>query len=275
MKRSVLAGITAGSVLTATAGTGIAAAWQQTAGPTGWGMMGSTSSMHGVNVRDEADYLTHMVAHHQEAVAAAKQLQRSGRAEMRTLGASIVSSQSAEIATMNKWLATWYRGHSPTTDYHPMMRDLSKLSGDALDETFLRDMIPHHMMAVMMSQQLLMHGGVQHEPVATFAAKVRDDQHAEMFQMRSIWLTGSAARACPAPWAADGGGRGLPTCLTWLTDVQAADQLERLNTPDNHRTAAIAASRSSPRSAWPSGRSWSAARRTHRRRRPAPTPPCR
>ncbi|MEV1248743.1 DUF305 domain-containing protein [Nonomuraea sp. NPDC049750] len=83
---------------------------------------------------DEADYLRRMVAHHQEAVAAARQLQRSGRAQIRTLGASIVTTQSAEIATMNTWLATWYRRHSPVTGYRPMMRDLSKLSGDALDE---------------------------------------------------------------------------------------------------------------------------------------------
>ncbi|MEV1174665.1 DUF305 domain-containing protein, partial [Nonomuraea sp. NPDC049784] len=114
--------------------------WRQAVEPTGWGRMEPTSSMHGVNVSDEAYYLTHMVDH-QEAVAAAKQLQRSGRAQMRALGASIVSTQRAEIATMNKWLATWYRGYSPAIDYRPMMRDLSKLSGDALDETFLRDMI--------------------------------------------------------------------------------------------------------------------------------------
>ncbi|MFF4620500.1 DUF305 domain-containing protein [Nonomuraea jabiensis] len=65
-----------------------------------------------------------------------------------------------------------------------MMRDLSKLSGDALDQTFLQDMIPHHMAAVMMSQQLLASGQAEHPEVADFAAKVRDTQHAEMLQMR-------------------------------------------------------------------------------------------
>jgi uncharacterized protein (DUF305 family) len=218
MKPSVLAGIAAGSLLAATAVTGIAgavadaapprqeAAWQQTGWPTGGGMMGPYGSIRGVTVDDEADYLTHMVAHHQEAVAAAKQLQRSGRAEMRTLGASIVTTQSAEIATMKKWLATWHPGHSPATGYRPMMRDLSKLSGNALDETFLRDMIPHHMMAVMMSQQLLMHGGVQHEQVAAFAANVRDAQHAEMFTMQQYladWFGGSVM---PCPMAGRAGG---------------------------------------------------------------------
>ena len=49
------------------------------------------------------------------------------------------------------------------------MRDLSGLSGDALDEAFLIDMIPHHMVAVMMSQRLLMHGDAEHDEVDALA----------------------------------------------------------------------------------------------------------
>ena len=49
------------------------------------------------------------------------------------------------------------------------MPDLSGLSGDQLDKTFLQYMIPHHMMAIMMSQQLLMHGEARHPEVAAFA----------------------------------------------------------------------------------------------------------
>uniref|UniRef100_UPI003F49629D DUF305 domain-containing protein n=1 Tax=Nonomuraea bangladeshensis TaxID=404385 RepID=UPI003F49629D len=162
-------------------------------------MIGAIGAMNEINASNEADYLAHMVAHHQEAVTAARQLQRSKRPQMRALGASIVTTQSAEIAKMKAWLSLWYPRRSPATDYRPMMRDLSKLSGDALDETFLRDMIPHHMMAVMMSQQLLMHGDVQHEQVAEFAAKVRDDQHAEMLRMQQYladWFGGSGM-PCP------------------------------------------------------------------------------
>ncbi|MET9342111.1 DUF305 domain-containing protein [Nonomuraea sp. NPDC003804] len=155
--------------------TATAAGWQQPCRP-----MGAT---HRIVADDEADYLAQMVAHHQEAIEAARQLQRSGRAEMRTLGASIVRTQTAEITAMRTWLATWYPSRQ-AVPYRPMMRDLSKLSGDALDETFLQDMIPHHMVAVMMSQQLLMHGRVQHREVADFARTVRDSQHAEMFQMQ-------------------------------------------------------------------------------------------
>lgn len=205
MRRSATAALVAAALLTTTAAGGAALAtadrqpqpatvgWQQVHWPMG--------SMHQMVVDDEAGYLAQMVAHHQEAVEAASQLQRSSRAEMRALGASIVKTQTAEIATMKTWLTTWYPGQK-APGYRPMMRDLSKLSGDALDETFLQDMIPHHMAAVMMSQQLLMHGRIQHPQIADFARTVRDSQHAEMFQMQRYladWF-GASWRMPRAPW---------------------------------------------------------------------------
>jgi uncharacterized protein (DUF305 family) len=172
------------------------------AGPMGWGM-------GGVGVEGEFDYLTHMVAHHEEAVDAARQLERSGRAEMRALGTSIVTTQTAEITKMNARLAEWYPGRSATLPYQPMMRDLSRLSGDALDEAFLQDMIPHHMAAVMASQQLLVHSRIQHQEVTDFARAVRDDQHTEIFQMQRYladWFGGG----WEMPYGAGLGGSSTP-----------------------------------------------------------------
>jgi uncharacterized protein (DUF305 family) len=130
--------------------------------------------MGGNVAHDEFSYLTHMVAHHQEAVAAAQQLARSERPQMRAFGRDIVATQSAQIDQMRAWLATWYPGRSTDVEYRPMMRDLTGLTGDRLDRVFLQDMVGHHMSAVMMSQQLL-------------ARTIRDDQHAEIFKMRR-WL---------------------------------------------------------------------------------------
>ena len=56
----------------------------------------------------EYAYLTELVAHHQEAVAAARQLERSPRIEMREFGAAIVASQSAQIDQMQQWLVEWF-----------------------------------------------------------------------------------------------------------------------------------------------------------------------
>lgn len=143
-------------------------------------MMGSVAAA------SEPEYLADMVDHHREAVAAAGELARSDRPEMRAFGESIVQTQSAQIEQMTAWLADWYPEQSTTVDYRPMMRDLSELSGDRLDRAFLQDMIGHHMAAVMMSQHLLWRG-TDHEEVAQLARSIRDDQHAEIIQMQR-WL---------------------------------------------------------------------------------------
>lgn len=137
-------------------------------------------------IDDEAGYLAAMVPHHEEAIRAATELARSERPEMRELGEAVVRTQTAEVEQMRRWLDTWYPDQ-PAVDYEPMMRDLSELSGDALDEAFLRDMIGHHMMAVMMSQQLVRRDLAEHAQVEPFAAEIRDVQRAEIQQMRK-WL---------------------------------------------------------------------------------------
>jgi uncharacterized protein (DUF305 family) len=163
--------------------------------------------MHGFTVATEFEYLATMVRHHEEAVAAAAVLQRSERAQMRAFGESIVETQTAQIDQMDTWLARWYPGRATEVDYQPMMRDLSSLSGDSLDRVFLQDMIGHHMMAVMMSQQLLVHGAADHDEVNRLARAIRDEQHAEIVQMRR-WLTDwfDSTWAAPPGW---GMGRGM------------------------------------------------------------------
>ena len=148
---------------------------------------GAMPGMHGTRVASEYDYLSEMVAHHEEAVMAARELQRSERSEMRAFGESIVESQTAQIDQMEQWLDDWYPDRSGRVDYEPMMRDLTGLSGDELDRAFLQDMTGHHMGAVMMSQQLLVGDLVTQAEVEELATTIRDDQHAEIFQMQQ-WL---------------------------------------------------------------------------------------
>ena len=137
-------------------------------------------------VAGEPEYLAEMTAHHQEAVMAGRELARSERVDMRSLGASIVKTQSAQIRQMRSWLREWYPEQPTTVHYRPMMRDLSGLSGERLDQAFLQDMIGHHMDAVMMSQHLLWRGA-DHDEVAELARSIRDDQHTEIVRMQR-WL---------------------------------------------------------------------------------------
>jgi uncharacterized protein (DUF305 family) len=146
-------------------------------------------SGHMTTVESEFDYLAQMFPHHEEAIASAQVLlEGTDRPEMKDFAESIIDTQSTEVAQMREWLATWYPGQDPSVDYEPMMRDLSALTGDELDQAFLEDMVGHHMAAVMMSQQLLAGDLAEHPDVVPFAEQIRDGQHAEIFQMRG-WLS--------------------------------------------------------------------------------------
>lgn len=150
----------------------------------GHGMRGGMASM----VSSEFDYLVDMIPHHQEAIDNAQLLiEHSNREQMREFGASIVETQSAEIEQMEAWLAERYPGQDTRSDYEPMMGDLSELRGDELDQEFLQTMIPHHKMAVKMSQQLVRGSLAENEDVIPFAENIRDVQRNEIRQMRG-WL---------------------------------------------------------------------------------------
>lgn len=153
---------------------------------------------------DEAGFLREMVAHHREAIEMAGELARSERPAMRALGARIVSSQTAQVEQMETWLDEWYADEPTDTAYEPMMRDLSDLSGDRLDRTFLEDMVGHHMAAVMMSQRLLVRGTAEHDEVADLARTIRAEQVREirwMSERLSTWFGVSPAHGrmmgCP------------------------------------------------------------------------------
>ena len=201
-QRNIVIGAVVGALLAGT-GIGVAAAQvgglpnsavegmpagtdRMTAGMSGvGGMMGMTD----MNVSDEFGYLTMMIPHHEEAIKAAEVLKAgTDRPEMREFAQSIIDAQTREVDQMRSWLSTWYPGRDTTVDYTPMMRDLPGLQGDALDQAFLEDMIPHHMAAVMMSQQLLSAGLADHAEVEPFAQTIRDSQRTEIMTMRG-WLS--------------------------------------------------------------------------------------
>ena len=157
--------------------------WSGRSGRGGGAGMGSGM----MAIDTEADYLVAMIPHHEEAIAAAEELARSDRPAMRELGRSIVASQTAQVEQMESWLERWHPDEGTSPDYEPMMRDLGGLSGDELDEAFLIDMIPHHMVAVMMSQRLLMHGDAEHDEVDDLARDISTEQRREIALMRT-WL---------------------------------------------------------------------------------------
>ena len=151
----------------------------------GPGMMRTT----GAFMNNEYEFLVHMIPHHEEAIFAATILkENTEREEMKNFAAAIITTQRDEVEQMTAWLAAWYPEKDHEIDYQPMMRNLAGLQGEELDRAFLEDMIPHHMEAVMMSQQLLSRGLAEHEEVAFLARDIRNNQRDEIHMM-GYWLS--------------------------------------------------------------------------------------
>jgi uncharacterized protein (DUF305 family) len=191
MTSTLFATILVGTLTVAACGNGPLTA-QNPAGPSSMppsaGAGIGPMSMSGMQLQSEFDYLAEMIPHHEEAIATANLLrQGTQRPEMRSFANSIIETQTAEVQQMKRFLAARYPGRDTYADYAPMMRDLTGLRTDALDRAFLEDMIPHHMMAVMMSQRLLMAGLADHDEIIPFARNIRDVQHREI-QMMAGWL---------------------------------------------------------------------------------------
>ncbi len=159
-------------------------------GRMGPGMMGQGGRPRqmGAFVNSEYDFLVHMIPHHEEAIFTANILkENTEREEMKNFADDIIRTQSHEIEQMTTWLEAWYPEKEHDIDYQPMMRNLENLEGDELDQVFLEDMIPHHMEAIMMSQQLLARGLAEHEEVESLARNIRNTQRDEIHMMRN-WM---------------------------------------------------------------------------------------
>jgi uncharacterized protein (DUF305 family) len=74
-------------------------------------MSGDTAKLQAVgDANFDREFIVEMIPHHELAIMMANMLQAStDRAEMKQLAINIITSQSAEIAQMRGWLATWYK----------------------------------------------------------------------------------------------------------------------------------------------------------------------
>ncbi len=154
-----------------------------------YGMIGMMD--HGMHmnmmVTNERDFLLGMIPHHEEAVSTAREVLARGATtpEMQALAEAIVAAQEKEIADMKNWYRAWYgTEYVATGDYEPMMRDLSRLSGQDLDRVFLEDMIMHHMGAIMMAQSVTPY--VEHEEMKNLTKAIVNTQSQEIDEMRRL-----------------------------------------------------------------------------------------
>ena len=156
-------------------------------------MMPSGMTM-GQNI--DQHFIVQMIPHHEGAIAMAKiALTRSKRPEVLSLANGIIEAQQREIDDMREWYESWF-GSTPPEGETGMIHMggmegditvLASISDAEFDREFVKQMIPHHEMAIMMAQML--QSATSRSEMKTLADNIITSQSREIEMMRS-WLTG-------------------------------------------------------------------------------------
>ncbi len=96
-------------------------------------------------------YLNAMIAHHRGAVLLAKQAEKSGREEIRSLVGEIQASEPKRIEELYGWKKEWYSDVRPVRD--PKVANLGT-PDDTFDLRFLNALIAHHETGRAMTQEI-------------------------------------------------------------------------------------------------------------------------
>ena len=148
----------------------------------------------------DLQFIDQMIMHHEGAIMSSEHMiSDSTRPELRELAQNIQKSQSEQIKQMQAWRKDWYPNAERTfgmmdpTRMEEMMGGgqmenmmggsmQEMMGGDATDEMFLRMMIPHHQMAVDMSEKALKEA--EHPELKDLARQIKDEQSAEIKLMQ-------------------------------------------------------------------------------------------
>lgn len=147
-----------------------------------------------MNQNIDQHFIVQMIPHHEGAIEMAKlALQKSKNPELLSLANTIISAQEKEITDMKSWYGDWYGGIPPQGGMGMMHMDgmtgdltvLGSLSGTSFDQEFIRQMIPHHEMAIMMAEML--RAGTTRPEMKQLAENIISSQSSEIQTMRG-WL---------------------------------------------------------------------------------------
>ncbi|MDX2775789.1 DUF305 domain-containing protein [Streptomyces caniscabiei] len=143
-------------------------------------------------------FIGDMIVHHEGAVNMAElAMAQASHQEIKDLAATIVSSQSKEIADMKQWQQNWgypvSSGHGMhggssggmQEDMAAMGTELQTLSGDAFDRKFLDLMIEHHQQAIDMAKPAdtnAQHAEVKDIAKIIIAAQTKEIETMEQWQ---------------------------------------------------------------------------------------------
>ena len=143
-------------------------------------------------------FIEQMIPHHDGAIAMAKlALERSKRTEILSLAEGIIEAQTLENIDMRTWYENWFGTYVPIDpggfsmmghggmSMMNMGSDLERLRvAQDFDLEFIRQMIPHHEVAIMMAQMLA--AGSGRKEMQTLANQIITSQRREV-EMMGIW----------------------------------------------------------------------------------------
>jgi uncharacterized protein (DUF305 family) len=175
----------------------------------GMGGMGMMGGQNGMGMMGEVDrhFIVMMIPHHQDAIDMADlALRKAQHPELKALAADIKRVQADEIERMREWYRDWYGIDVPSVSSQParpgsgmmggqngmgimdmMGGDLDTLSNaEDFDKAFISMMVPHHRMALMMSNMVIMGG--EHKELRDLARSIITSQSAEIERMEE-WYT--------------------------------------------------------------------------------------
>lgn len=172
-------------------------------------MMMDSRSMAGTMSNSSQPYdlrfLNSMIMHHQGAVMSSRMMiADSRRPEMRALAQAIIKSQTEQIRQMQAWRQQWYGDQADGGTSERMMgagtgmegmMGSSGMAGGMMgsdpDRMFLQMMIPHHQMAVDMSNDALQKA--EHPEIKNLARQIIEEQTAQIKLMQGYleaWYPG-------------------------------------------------------------------------------------
>ncbi len=166
-----------------------------------------TRTMMGSGYRNATNidqhFIEQMIPHHEDAITMANlALSKSKKPEIKILAQNILKSQGDEITQMTQWYVEWFGQTVPSGATQMGMHGMTG-SGNSLhmgllgnetdinsldsaldfDKEFIRQMIPHHQMAIMMANML--ENSSDRSEMRELAKNIISSQSKEIEDMRS------------------------------------------------------------------------------------------
>ncbi len=145
----------------------------------------SSTIQHDSQIRDDKDFLSHMIPHHEEAIASSQLLlAKTQNEDLKELLKNIISAQALQVTQMRIWYREWFQEEYVTRgQYTAMMRPAEGDDVKQLEKNFLEDMIKHHDGAIEKANSILK--VTKRNEIKSLANHMIESQVKEIEQMKN------------------------------------------------------------------------------------------